>query len=101
MKIDFLTPLKSLNGDDIKDNKGEIFTLRDAAIVALDSVFDDDRKLEGKEKYRRGALATRIYGAKEPIALDVDELKLVKDLIGRTYGPRVVKESWDLLEGTE
>lgn len=98
MKINFLTPLKALNGEDIKDSKGEIFMLRDAAVVALDSSAPEDGKLEGKEKYRRGHLASRIYGAKEPIALDVDDVKLVKDLIGRTYGPRVVNEAWDLLD---
>jgi hypothetical protein len=43
-------------------------------------------------------LASRIYGCKEPIVLDVDALKLVKDLIGKVYGPRVVKEAWDLLD---
>ena len=98
MKIDFSVALKSLAGDEIKDGKGEAFTLRDAAVVALDAVSDDDRKLDGKEKYRRGHLATRIYGTKEPIALDVDELALVKTLIGKIYGPRIVKETWDILD---
>ena len=101
MKIDFSASLKALSGDEIKDDKGEIFTLRDATVVALDAVSDDDRKLEGKEKYRRGALASRVYGCKEPIMLDVDDVKLVKDLIGKIYGPRIVKEAWDLLEGKE
>lgn len=98
MKIDFSIPLKSLGGEDLKDGKGEIFMLRDAAVVALDAVSDEDRKIEGKEKYRRGALATRIYGAKEPISLALDELQLVKALIGKIYGPRIVCETWDLLD---
>jgi hypothetical protein len=101
MKIDFSVPLKALSGEDIKDGKGDAFTLRDAAVVALDALSDDDRKLDGKEKYRRGALASRIYGCKEPVMLDVDDAKLVKDLIGKIYGPRIVKEAWDLLEGKE
>jgi hypothetical protein len=54
--------------------------------------------LDGKEKYRRGALASKIYGCKEPIALDLEDVKLVKDLIGKIYGPRIVKEAWDLLD---
>jgi len=98
MKIDFLTPLKALNGEDIKDNKNEPFLLRDAAVVALDASFPDEAKMEGKEKYRLGHLASRIYGAKEAIILDLDELKLVKDRIGKTYGPRVVHEAWNLLD---
>ena len=98
MKINFLAPLKSLGGDDLKDGKGETFALRDAAVIALDSVTDADRKLEGKEKYRRGALAARIYGAKEAIALNLEERQLVKELIGKSFGPRVVKEAWDMLD---
>lgn len=98
MRINFLVPLKALNGEEIKDGKGDVFTLRDATVVALDSMADEDKRLDPKEKYRRGNLASRIYGAKEAITIDVDELKLVKDLIGRTYGPRVIKEAWDLLD---
>ena len=98
MKIDFSVPLKALSGEDIKDGKGEAFTLRDAAVVVLDASFDEDKRLEGKEKYRLGSLAARIYGAKEPIALEIDDLKLVKDRIGKAYGPRIVKEAWDLLD---
>jgi hypothetical protein len=98
MKITFLAPLNALNGEGLKDSEDKPFLLRDAAVAALDSVTDETRKLEGQEKYRRGALASRIYGAKEPIALDVDEVKLVKDLIGKVYGPRIVKEAWDLLD---
>lgn len=98
MKINFLAPLKALSGEDIKDRDGSIFLLRDAAVVALDSVADEDKKLEGKEKYRRGALASRIYGAAVPIALELEDVQLVKTLIGKIYGPRVVKEAWDLLD---
>ena len=98
MKIDFLAPLMSLGGNGIKDNDGKPFLLRDAAVVALDSLSQEDAKIDGKEKYRRGALATRIYGAAEPISLGLEEVKLVKDLIGRAYGPRIVVEAWDMLD---
>jgi hypothetical protein len=98
MKINFLTPLKEHSGEEIKDGKGESFLLRDAAIVALDSMLADEKNVDPKEKYRRDYLATRIYRAKEPIALDVDDIKLVKDRIGKVYGPRIVHEAWDLLD---
>ena len=98
MKIDFSAPLKALSGEDLKDNKGEAFTLRDATVVALDSVFPDEAKMEGKEKYRLGHLASRIYGAKEAINLEAADVALIKERIGKAYGPRIVAEAWDLLD---
>lgn len=101
MKIDFAQQIKTLDGKKMKNQDGTDFHLRDAATVALDANFEEDKRLDGKEKYRRGALASRIYGCKEPINLDVDDLKLVKDMVGRAFGPHVVKETWDLLDPTE
>ena len=101
MKIDFSRPIKTLDGKKMKSQDGTDFLLRDAATTALDANFDDDKRLEGKEKYRRGALAKRIYGCKEPINLNVDDLKLVKDMVGRAFGPHVVMVVWDLLDPTD
>ena len=100
-KVDFAVTFQQLSGEPIQGEGDKPFTLRDAAAVALDASFEDEKKLDPKEKYRRGALAARIYGAKEPIALDVDDLKLVKDQIGRAYGPHIVKMAWDLLDAPE
>lgn len=67
MKINFRQAVKALDGSDRKDPRGDKFLLRDACIVALDNCGEDEaRKIEPKEKYRRGDLARRIYGAKEP-----------------------------------
>jgi hypothetical protein len=98
MKIDFSQIIKRLDGAPMKNPDGSDFLLRDAATIALDANFEDDKRLEAKDKYRRGALAMRIYGAKEPINLDINDLKLVKDQVGRAFGPHVVKEAWDLLD---
>ena len=101
MKIDFAQPIKALNGKPMKNQDGTDFLLRDAATVALDANFEEDKRLEYKEKYRRGDLAKRIYRCKEPINLDVDDLKLVKDMVGRAFGPQVVKEAWDMIDPTD
>lgn len=99
MKIDFSQGLKEHSGVDVKDQKtGEAFLLRDAAVYALDVMMQGEKPIEGPEKYKRDHLASRIYGAKEPVVLNIDELKLVKDRIGIVYGPRIVHEGWDLLD---
>lgn len=54
----------------------------------------------GDEKAAKGELAMRIYNAGET-DLSVDDLHKLKDLIGRFYGPLVVTQAWELLEGKE
>lgn len=104
MKIDFNQPMKALNGEDRKDRTGDIFRLRDACVVALDSLEQNamgqvTEHIDGKEKYRRGELATRIYGAKEPIRLTAEEITLVKERVAKIQPSSVlVYEAWNLLD---
>lgn len=89
MKINFQQPVMGLDGRPRKDGP-ETILLRDIAVLALDRADADDTKPDGKEKARRGHLAQRVYGAKEPIALDVEEVALIKRLIGRVYQSTVI-----------
>ena len=98
MKIDFNQVILTLSGEEMKTEKNEPFTLRNAAVMALDAMTEELKRLDPKEKYRRGAIAARIYRAKEPIVLAVDDVALVKDLIGKVYGPHIVHEAWNLLD---
>lgn len=98
MKIDFSQKILTLGGEEMKTEKDEAFTLRNAAVVAIDAMTDDLKKMEAREKYRRGELAARIYRAKEPISIDVEEVALIKELIGKIYGPHIVHEAWNLLD---
>lgn len=98
MKIDFSQKILTLEGEPMKTEKGEDFTLRNAAVVALDANTEDLKRLDAKEKYHRGDLAARIYRAKEPIKLDLADLALVKELIGKIYGPHIIHEAWNLID---
>ncbi|MCK7508935.1 MAG: hypothetical protein MZV70_36170 [Desulfobacterales bacterium] len=98
MKIDFSQKILTLSGEPMKTEQGEDFSLRNAAVVALDAMTEDVKKLDAKDKYHRGALATRIYGAKEPIKVDVADVALLKEIIGKIYGPHIVHEAWNLLD---
>lgn len=103
MKIDFSQKILQLDGTPMKAEEGKDFTVGMAAVVAIDAVTEETKRLEPKEKYHRGELAARIYRAKEPIKVDVADVALIKDLIGKVYGPHIVHEAWDMLdpEGTE
>ncbi len=99
MKIDFQQPIPALTGEPRKDTDGTLFLLRDACVMALDRADADDLKPDGKEKARRGHLAQRIFGAKEPIALDLEDVALIKRLVGRIYhSTLIVAEVEDMLD---
>ena len=100
MKINFRQAVKALDGSDRKDPRGDKFLLRDACIVALDNCGEDEaRKIEPKEKYRRGDLARRIYGAKEPFVVEAEDIALLKTLVGKIYVSNIiVTEVWDMLD---
>jgi len=50
------------------------------------------------QKYEKGKLAMRIWPLDEA-ELSIEELALLKECIGVTYGPLVLVQAWDLLEG--
>ncbi len=54
--------------------------------------------LSGEEKVRRAALAQRIYTSKEPLALKVEDVALIKKLVGKAYAPLVVMRAWSILD---
>ena len=54
--------------------------------------------LVAKEKLRRGLLAEKIYSAEGPIELQVDELALIKKLVGETNDPIIVSQIYPVID---
>ena len=96
MKISFVQELKELNGTPICIGEKNL-TLKDAACNVLSAAFNDEQ-ISGEEKAKRGLLAFRIY-ANQEIDLTIEELGLIKKLIGKGYGSIVVAQAWLYLEG--
>ncbi len=98
MKINFNQSLKQLGKDDplLKSNSTEPFCLKDAAIEAL---LMPEENLSGEEKAKRYLMATRIYANPDGPDFTVEELATIKKVIGRGYGPLVVGQVWEMLEG--
>lgn len=57
--------------------------------------------IEGAEKARRYYLAIEIYKAKKQIELNVDNIKLIMDEIGRVYPPIIVGQAYEILDPPE
>jgi len=55
-------------------------------------------QMEGAEKARRYYLAMEIHKTKNQIELSVDDVKLIKDEIGRVYPPLIVGQAYEILD---
>lgn len=115
MKIDFSQKIKTLDGkelpsgpdiEDPKDKKKKIkapaLTLEDVCCNALLGTFDDEKgKVDGVEKLKRYRFSNRIYGAKESISLESEDITLLKTLVAKTYSVLVSGQAWEMLESGE
>jgi len=109
MAIDFSIPILSLEGVAIDDvlamqtNGGVKKTLTLGAVVchALNTSFQEDEKLAGSVKYARGKLAYEIFSATGPMNLKAEDIKTIKDLIPKLYGPLIVYRTFPLLDPAE
>jgi hypothetical protein len=70
-----------------------------AARTALYAALPDEQQLSGEEKDRRGELARSIRAATAgDFKLKLEDLALIKKLIGKAYGPLIVNGAWRLLD---
>lgn len=52
----------------------------------------------GQQKYDRYQLAERLKPG-GTIEVRVEDVAIIKEMIGRVFGPAVVGQAWDMLEG--
>lgn len=74
------------------------FTLRLACTRALSAVYRDEQNVSGDEKFERGVLAMKIYN-EDTVELKAEEIAMVKKLVAKMYGPIVILQVHNLLEG--
>lgn len=86
-----------VRGEEATDADGSPLTLRKVAVRALFQSYDDEKNIKGEEKFKRGMLGMRIEEEVDP-ELKVDEVNLVKTLIGKYSPPLVVAQSWKQLD---
>lgn len=98
MKIDFSTILYDFDGRPHKLPTGEDVTLSSVAVGALSTVFPDEVGLSGADKYKRYELALAI-NKKKLVELQVEDVTLIKTVIGKAYGPVIVGPAYDVIEG--
>jgi len=109
MKINVTEQLTELNGTPMVTGKqvcqacGSVIsepgpvTVRLAATRALTAQYRDEQSLAGDEKVARFHLALKLTGEDEP-DLKAEEVVLIKNVVGKMYGPVVVGRVWAILD---
>jgi hypothetical protein len=98
MKINFNQEIKTIEGETIpkQGSEKEFLKLIDVAINAL---LTFDEKSTGEEKFKRYNIAKEIHSNLNEIDLRLEDIAMIKSLIGKIYSPLVVGQTWKMLEG--
>lgn len=99
-EFDVTAPILDLDGKPVKDGES-ILTSGRVAIIALTSPYQDEQNLAGEEKVKRFAVALKIQGSigsGQKLDLTVDELALIKKLVGKGMAPLVVGRVWEMID---
>jgi len=99
MKVDFSQKFKDFDGKAIKALNGKDADLRGAAVDALNALFMDEQGLSGEDKVKRYTLAKKVCANDDPVDVTVEEVALIKKLVGKAFAPLIVAQAWNMLEG--
>ena len=100
MKINLKEILKDGRDANMVDpTSGETLTLETISYIALSSMTQQEVNLGRDERLKRGRLAQRIVSAENgEIDLKSEEITLIKQCIGNSFGPWVVAQTEDMLD---
>jgi len=98
MKIDFSAAIKDFDGDAVKDGDKEA-TLGRVACTALLASYADEQNLAAEDKVKRFRLA-EIAAKGGEREVKVEDVALIKQLIGKAFAPLVVARAYDIIEPT-
>ena len=96
MKINFGAPIKDIKGEPIVENEKAV-TLGSVSCQALLANYQDETSLSGKDKVERFTLAALCSNETEA-DINVEDVALLKKLIGKAYGPLVVGRAYEIID---
>jgi hypothetical protein len=97
MTIDFSQRLLTITGAPLTDAGQDVpLTLAAVSVAALLADYKNEQPT-ADEKVRRWKLAQKIHAADE-VAIAIEDVALIKKLIGTAYAPLVVGQAFAMLE---
>jgi hypothetical protein len=95
MKIKIDEQLKDVEGKPIISNGRAPLTLRDVCINSILSPIDGDDEVK---KYAKYEIFKKLRNAKDEAILTVEEIAVIKKMIGRFQPPLILGQCFELLE---
>jgi hypothetical protein len=96
--VDFSQPLRQVDGKEFSDHA----TLGLVCETALTADYQDENTQpatdRAKEKFRRYQLAVKIHGHPVDPDLSLEDLALVKALVGKAYPANIMGPAWSILD---
>lgn len=90
--------LKTMDGQAMKDNDGKGNAIDATVKLAIvNAVLSPVEKESGVDKVKKYELAKKVFNADE-VDLNEDEIKLIKDSVGKGFAPIVVGQIFELLK---
>lgn len=101
MTRNFSTTLKTITGADMKRTEAPdspFATIGDVIGDALLALGDGDRNLSGEDKNKRYKLWKKLAEGGEK-SISVEEASIIKQVVGAAFGPLIVGQVFEFLEG--
>lgn len=105
MKVDFNQTLKDFDGKPLRyqpaepGKQGDPMTLKRLSVDALLARAPNAPAISGDEHMKRFELARQIHKSREPVELESEQAVLVKKLLAEAYGPLLVGQAFEMIEG--
>jgi hypothetical protein len=96
MKVNFKGTFEDMEGKEILSGDKPT-TLKTIAINALMATYTDEQNLSGEDKLKRWKMGQRIVNDEEDFS--VEDIALLKKLIGKAYSTIIVGQAYEMLEG--
>jgi len=97
MLIEVNTPLKTMDGQVMKDNVDGQAVDATVKMVIVNAVLSPVQNEKGVDKVVKYELAKKIYSNNE-VDLDEKEIAMIKDAVGENFPPIVVGQIYELLK---
>ncbi len=96
MKVDFNQKILNLEGKPMRNKMNKEITLEYICAQVLCMFAEKD--VTGQERFKRFILAEKIIKHDGDLDLPVEDVALLKELIGKTYIPLIVGRAFRILE---
>lgn len=98
MKINFKQELGTFNGTRLMYDEKTPWTLQTACVESLGAIYRDEQSVAAEEKFKRYMLAEKIINATKTTDFTIDEVSMLRTMVGKHPSPIIVGRVWEILE---